>query len=327
MLPATVTTSTAGVWVVAVAPITVGYLSPVLTRAAVQGFQLITELHTSRALFANAGQAATAPEWERVAAIAGTLVILAALPVALYRSRRTSLPAIAKLLAWSSLAWVALLPLRFTANGQEAANRSSEFLYVGIAICFALLLEPFLDSSRWRRMLALCLVGLLFVGGISVSWNYAQRLAPNYRLTNGSAAVTPDDQALARWMLATLGPGHRIATDAQTGLALGSVGRQDVLSSAEDGSRIWLILYPPTATSDVLAEIHRSAVQYVVVQRDVLDLPTGVTRFDDSEPAQYYNSPLPAASLSKFDASPVFREIYAAGSLRVYQVVGSAGGQ
>jgi hypothetical protein len=326
-LPASVTTGAAVAWVVAVAPITVGYISPVLTRAAVQGFQLITTFHTSRTLFANTGQAATAPAWERMAAIAATLAILVALPVALYRSRRTGLPVIAKLLAWSSLAWVALLPLRFTANGQEAANRSSEFLYVGIAICFALLLEPFLDASRWRRMLALCLVALVFVGGISVSWNYAQRLAPDYRLTNGSAVVTPDDQALARWMLATLGPGHRIATDAQTGLALGSVGRQDVLSSAEGGARSWLIFYPPTVTGDVLAEIHRSAVQYVVVQRDVLDLPTGVTRFDDSEPAQYYNSPLSAASLSKFDASPVFREIYAAGSLRVYQVVGSAGGR
>lgn len=326
-LPATVTTGTAVAWVAIVAPITFGYISPVLTRAAEQGFQLVTQFHTSRTLFANTGQAATAPEWERVAAIAATLVMLVAVPMALYRSRRTGLPVIAKLLAWSSLAWVALLPLRFTADGQETANRSSDFLYVGIAICFALLLEPFLDSSRWRRLLALGLVALVFVGGISVSWNFSQRLAPDYRLTNGSAVATPDDQALARWMLATLGPGHRVATDTQTGLALGSTGRQDVLSSAEDGSQIWLIFYPPTVTPDVLAEIRRSAVQYVVVQSDVLDLPTGSTRFDDSEPAQFYNSPLSAASLTKFDANPAFREIYAAGSLRVYQVVGSTGGQ
>jgi hypothetical protein len=326
-LPAAVTTGTAVAWVAIVAPITFGYISPVLTRAAAQGFQLVTEFHTSRTLFANTGQAATAPEWERVAAIAATLVILVAVPLALYRSRRTGLPVIAKLLAWSSLAWVALLPLRFTADGQETANRSSDFLYLGIAICFALLLEPFLDSSRRRRIPALGLVALLFVGGISVSWNYAQRLAPDYRLTNGSAVATPDDQALAQWMLTTLGPGHRVATDTQTGLALGSTGRQDVLSSAEDGSQIWLIFYPPTVTGDVLAEIHRSAVQYVVVQSDVLDLPAGSTRFDDSEPAQYYNSPLPAASLAKFAASPAFREIYAAGSLTVYQVVDSTGGQ
>ena len=326
-LPAAVTTGTAVVWVAAVAPITVEYLGPVLTRAVAQGFQLITTFHTSRTLFANTGQAATAPEWERLAAIAATLVILAAIPVALFRSRRSGLPVIAKLLAWSSLAWVALLPLRFTAAGQETANRSADFLYVGIAICFALLLEPFLDSSRWRRILALGLVALVFAGGISVSWNYSQRLAPDYRLTSRSAVVTPDDQALAHWMLATLGPGHRIATDSQTGLALGSVGRQDVLSSAEDNARIWQIFYPSTVTSGVLSEIRRSAAQYVVVQWDVLNVPTGNTRFDDSEPAQFYNSPLTAASLSKFDASPLFREIYTAGSLRVYQVVGPTGGQ
>ena len=326
-LSATVTSGTALVWVAVVAPITVGYIGPVLTRAAQQGFQLITTFHTSRALFANTGQAAVAPEWERVAAIAATLVMLAVVPIALYRNRRTGLPLIAKLLALSSLAWVALLPLRFTSDGQETANRSADFLYVGIGICFALLLEPLLDASRWRRILALGLVALVFAGGISVSWNFAQRLAPDYRLTNGSATVTPNDQALAQWMLSTLGPGHRVATDTQTGLELGSVGRQDVLTSAEDGARNWLIFYPPTVTSGVLAEIHRSAVQYVVVQWDVLDTPIGNTRFDDSEPPQYYNSPLSAVSLSKFDASPEFREIYVVGSLRVYQVVGSTGGQ
>jgi hypothetical protein len=100
-----------------------------------------------------------------------------------------------------------------------------------------------------------------------------------------------------------------------------------VLSSAEDGSRTWLVFYPPTVTGEVMAEIRRSAIQYVVVQEDVLDLPTGVTRFDDSEPAAYYDSALPEASLAKFDASPAFREIYAAGSLRVYQVAGAAGGR
>jgi hypothetical protein len=327
VLPAAVTTSAAIAWVAAVAPITVGYVGPVLTRAAQQGAQLLLEHHMSRTLFANSGQSATAPRWEDATAIAATLVILAALPVALLRIRRTRLPVIAQLLAASSLLWVALLPLRFTADGQETANRSSEFVYLGIAICFAFLLESFLRSSRWRRILALGVVVLLFAGGISVSWNYSQRLAPDYRATNGSTIVTPDDLALARWMLATLGPGHRVATDTETGLALGSVGRQDVLSAAEDGAQVWQIFYPAAITGGVLAEIQRSRVQYVVVQMDVLDAPTGVTRFDDSEPQLYDENSLPVASLSKFGNSPLFREIYAAGSLRVYQVTGSAGGQ
>jgi hypothetical protein len=327
VLPAAMTASTALAWVVAVAPITIGYVGPVLARAAVQGVQLIIEHHPSRALFANTGQAATAPRWEEWAAICATLVILAIIPVALYRMRRARLPLVGKLLALSSLAWVALLPLRFTADGQETANRSSDFAYLGIALCFAFLFESLLGSARWRRVLALGIVALVFAGGITVSWNYPQRLAPDYRLVNGSQAVTPDDLALARWMLATLGPGHRIATDPQTALALGSVGRQDVLSSAEDGARVWLIFYPPTVSGQVLAELRRSRVQYVVLQSDVLDLPTGVPRFDDSEPELYDEAPLPAASLSKFGQSPVFREIYVAGSLSVYQVVGPAGSE
>jgi hypothetical protein len=326
VVPATMIASATAVWLAVVAPITVSYLGPVLSRAVTQGIQLIVDHQTSRTLFANTGQAVTAPAWEDAAAIGGTLVILAALPFALYRVWRADLPVLAKLLAFSSVAWVLLIPLRFTSGGQETANRSSEFVYVGIALCLAFLLESFLGSSRWKRASALGIVALIFVGGIAVSWNFSQRLAPDYRLTNGSAVVTPDDDALARWMLAALGPGHRVATDPLTGLALGSVGRQNVLSAAENGARVWQIFYPPAVDSAVLAQLRQSRVQYVVVQLDVLDSPPGSARFDDSEPAADSDAPLPAVALSKFGQSPVFREIYAAGSLRVYQVVGSDGG-
>jgi hypothetical protein len=322
--PAVVTASAVAVWLVAVAPITVGYVGPVVSRAAVQGLQLVTQNHASRTLFASAGQTAKAPFWEDATAISSTLVIVAVLPLALFFMRRANLPVLAKLLALSSLLWVVLLPLRLTAAGQETANRSSEFAYVGIALCFAFVLESFLGSARWQRLLALAIVVLLFVGGIAVSWNYAQRLAPDYRLMSGSATVTADDRALATWMLAVLGPGHRIATDTETGLALGSLGRQDVLSAAEDNAHIWRIFYPTNVDNEVLTEIRRERVQYVVVQQALLHSPAGVPRFDSSEPAQVYDAPLAAASLAKFSSSPLFHEIYAAGSLLVYQVADSA---
>lgn len=323
LLPAAVTAAAVAAWLVAVAPITYSYIQPVISRAAAQGVQLIIQHHVSHSLFANTGQAATAPPWEQAAAIGATLAILVTLPQALYRMRRTELPVIAKLLAVSSVIWVALLPLRLTSGGQETANRSSEFLYVGIALCFAFLLDSYLDSAGWRRIYALGVVVLIFTGGIAVSWNYAQRLAPDYSRENGSEVVTPGDQALAAWILTELGPGHRIAADPQTSLALGSLGRQDVLSAAEDGAQIWRIFYPRTVNSEVLAELRRSRVQYVVVQQDMLTSPAGVPRFDDSEPAADYDGPFSAASLSKFGRSPVFREIYASGPLRAYQVIGS----
>jgi TupA-like ATPgrasp len=122
---------------------------------------------------------------------------------------------------WSPL--MCCTGLRFTASGQETANRSSEFVYVGIALCFAFILESFLGSSRGRRMYALGIVVLVFVGGIAVSWNYSQRLAPDYGRANGPEMVTPDDLALARWMLTSLGPAHRIAADPQTSLALAQI--------------------------------------------------------------------------------------------------------
>jgi hypothetical protein len=323
-LPALVTASAVAVWLVAVASITVGYIGPVVSRAVAQGVQLAIHHHTSRTLFASAGQTAKAPFWEDAAAIASTLIIIAVLPVALYFMRRANLPILGKLLAVSSLLWVALLPLRFTAGGQETANRSSEFVYLGIALCFAFVLESFLDSAAWQRMLALGIVVLVFVGGTAVSWNYPQRLAPDYRLASGSVTVTADDQALAQWMLSALGPEHRVATDTETGLALGSIGRQDVLSSAEDNAQIWQIFYPSTVDSQVMAEIRRERVQYIVVQLDFLHSPIGVPRFDGSEPAQDYDAPLAPDSLSKFSTSSLFHEIYSAGTLRVYEIASAA---
>jgi hypothetical protein len=323
-LPALVTASAVAVWLVAVASITVGYIGPVVSRAVAQGVQLAIHHHTSRTLFASAGQTAKAPFWEDAAAIASTLIIIAVLPVALYFIRRANLPILGKLLAVSSLLWVALLPLRFTAGGQETANRSSEFVYLGIALCFAFVLESFLDSAAWQRMLALGIVVLVFVGGTAVSWNYPQRLAPDYRLASGSVTVTADDQALAQWMLSALGPEHRVATDTETGLALGSIGRQDVLSSAEDNAQIWQIFYPSTVDSQVMAEIRRERVQYIVVQLDFLHSPIGVPRFDGSEPAQDYDAPLAPDSLSKFSTSSLFHEIYSAGTLRVYEIASAA---
>jgi hypothetical protein len=324
VLPAMVATVGTILWLTLIAPITTDYLGPVLSRATAQGVGLITSHQASRTLFAGTGQTVTEPLWEKAAAVGATAVILCVLPPALYRMRRVRFPLIAKLLAVSSLLWVVMLPLRLTAEGQETANRSSEFVYVGISLCFAFLLEILLDSSRWKRILAVGIVILVFVGGVAVSWNYSQLLAPNYQLVSGSVVVTPDDQALANWMLATLGPGNRVATDATTGLALGSIGRQDVLSSAETGAHVWQIFYPRTVNSEVLTELRRSQVQYVVVQLDVRDSPTGIPRFDISEPAADYEAPLPEPSLLKFNNSPIFTEIYLSGSLRVYQVVGSA---
>jgi hypothetical protein len=320
VLPALMTAGAVAVWLVAVASITVGYIGPVVSRAAAQGLQLALHHQTSRTLFASAGQTAKAPFWEDAAAIASTLVIIAVLPVALYFMRRARLPIVGKLLAFSSLLWVALLPLRFTAGGQETANRSSEFAYLGIALCFAFVLESFLDSAAWQRILALGIVALVFVGGVAVSWNYPQRLAPDYREASAWGTVTADDQALAQWMLTTLGPEHRVATDTETGLAIGSIGRQDILTSAEDNAEIWRIFYPTTVNNEVVAELRRERVQYVVVQLSLLRAPVGTPRFDSSEPAQDYDGPLHAISLSKFNTSPLFHEIYSAGTLRVYQV-------
>ena len=278
----------AGLWLGLVAPQTLGYLLPVIGKALAQGADLVLHHATNRALFANAG-GPVQPSWEKEAALASVVLILVCIPFGLIpRWRRGAHPL--HVLAWTSVIYILMLPLRFTEAGQEAANRSGEFLYVGIAIVVATMLvggtqavsrartrAPEHVSHDWRRSnatqttraFAVCVV--MFTGGVAVSWNFAARLSPPPSLAAVPVVTTPDDIVAARWFLQEYGPNHRIATDITTGLAFVTDGDQDVLSGASDGAHLWRIFFPSKMTRGVYSELANSKVQFVVIQQQLTD--------------------------------------------------------
>lgn len=306
-------------WLVFVAPVTFAYLGPVFDRAATQGIELLTRRRTSRALF---GTVSAPPLWERIAAMASVLTVFVLLPFGLREVTRRPILLLGRILAWSSVFWIALLPLRLTQFGQETANRSSEFLYLGIGLALGVLLSlPVFTTRRVRRVLAAVLVGIMLAGGFSVSWNHKIRLAPQYSSAGIPLWTTPDERAAASWFLAHYGPNRRIATDLLTNSVFGSVGMQRVITTFVDDADIWRIFYPTSITPGVIAEVRARHVEYIVVQRRLSEGETpGWPLYDSGDPAAFYSRPIPRQSLVKFAMSPLFQLVYQSGEVDIYAV-------
>ena len=330
-----------GLWMALAAPLTLGYLLPVLGRALGQGVNLVLHQETSRVLFANpAGP--VQPHWEQTAAFGAILLVLLFLPAGLIAFRHRWSHPLTSVLAWSSVLYIVVLPLRWTAAGQETANRSGEFFFVGIALVMGIILtvrggggvhaEGRLILNRLaagRRAsgamtvvtFGVCLV--MFVGGVAVSWSFAERLSPPTQTSGVATIPTPDVIAAAKWMRSEYGPDHRVATDITTGLAFDTYGEQDVLSGASDGSHVWRIFDPVRMTDGVYREIDASDVQFVVVQKQLTQgLPplAGVPVYDAGEPVGPERKAVPDAAQAKFIGAAGLSMVYNSGTITIYQV-------
>ncbi len=340
LVPALLVGVGAGLWLGLVAPRTLGYLLPVIGKAVTQGVDLLVHGQASRVLFATP-HGPVQPEWELAVALASVLLILVFLPLGLMpRGRRQAHPL--RVLAWTSVLYVLMLPLRFTAAGQEAANRSGEFFFVGIGIVFATLFigkstavahartRGFMQLSQtWHRargvqtLTAFVVCMVMFAGGVAVSWNFGARLPPRQRVTSVPLITTADDTVAARWFLREYGPNQRIATDITTGFAFATAGDQNILSGASDGAHVWRIFFPSTMTPSVYGELAGSKVQFIVVQKQLTEgfPPSSVVPiFDAGEPAVDDSRPLPVASQQKFVTAAGVSMVYQSRTIIIYRI-------
>lgn len=314
---------TAGVWLALVAPGTISYLGPVLSRAFSGAVGLVLHRQTSRQLFTSAGLAA--PAWERGLAFAAVGLLLVGLPFGLVALRRhvRAHPLLATL-ATGCLLYIGLLPLRLTASGQETANRSSEYVFLSLGLIDAM--TVIWIAMRRPRVLgqALGATGLVTVllGGVAVSWNFYQRLQPDFSAVGVPTQPTPSAVALAQWMKAELGPGNRVGTDSVDDLALGSYGEQSPampVSGASD-PHIWQVFFPNAINAPVRTQIAADRLTYLVTEQRLTQgvAPSG-NYFEAAEPGLPGNR-LHPASLTKFDGAPGFSRLYDSGDLVLYQI-------
>ena len=317
-------------WLVYVATLTTGYLAPMLGGGIGELIQLIHADLTARQLFRDmTGQ--VPPLWERLTASASVGLVLLGLPfglVQVWRQYRVS--AVALALAGVACTYPASLALRLTNQGAETSNRSSEFLFVGIAFVLAVgIADLWLSSSpAWRRLVAFTgWAAVIFTGGAIIGWAPWSRMPGPYLVSADTRSIEPQGLTAAEWARANLGPGNRIAADRTNRLLMGSYGEQRPVTGYGDGVDVPAMFTSPDWDPDDQAILASGRIRYLVTDRRLTTrLPmVGVYFEDGEEGARQYSRPLDPAALMKFDRLPNVSRLFDSGDIGIYDVGALAG--
>lgn len=224
--------SLTSLWLILIANLTINYLSPVLSGAVNSVFRMIAEEETGRALFTSTNgpiESTNTPIWEQLVALGSVVVIALGLPLgALEIWKRHRHNVFAMLLGAIALAYLPVQMLRFTSAGWETANRSTEFLFIGIGFVLAVGIVRFWLSqwTGWKSKAVLAGLSVtIFFGGLIAGWPPRARLARPYIVDTGSYLVRPQVVTVAEWMLQYLGPDNRIAASKADAKVLGAHGQ------------------------------------------------------------------------------------------------------
>lgn len=310
-------------WAFAVAPGTGHYLFPVLERAFHETVATVLGHTGARRLFGggSAGQS-VAPEWQRALALASVALIVSTLPFGLrtiWRRFRTN-PYLV-VLGVAGAAYVAVLPMRLVPAAWETSNRSSEFLFVGVAAALALAWLP-RRLGRLRPIALAACVAVLLVGGVVAGWPPRVLLARPIRSSvPGGGTIVPQPQRVAETFLTGFGAGHRMVAPEAVGRELLVDGRQTTYVTSAPFAAATL-LFGDTMTLGMIETIDGHSLDYVAEDR----LASG----DDSMAGYFFGEPdgprlVDPGALGKFDSYPGVDRVLDSGDIVVYDVRGLRG--
>jgi hypothetical protein len=336
-------------WFFAVASITFPYLHDVLQPAITGVVQVVTGDESARSAFSEAPTAATAsPLWLKTTAFASVLLIVACLPFGAVLAWRRRLNPAALLLGTIAVLYLPIQALRLTGAGVETANRSSEFIFLGVGFLVALLLVhlqeqralPRLELGRFKPSLRLPLgsrsarvalpvasllaVAILFTGGVTVFWPPYARLPGSYLVGGDVRSVTQKGIDAVDWMNAYLGPKNRVLTDRTTGQLAGAFGYQHNVEGYVDQYSVAHVFVTPSLTPVDRRILRRKKIEYLIVDTRLAQaLPARGWYFASAERNEdAYEDPIPLRYLTKFAAMPGVSVIYDDGSIQIYDVRG-----
>ncbi|MBV9207592.1 MAG: hypothetical protein JO037_19825 [Actinobacteria bacterium] len=312
-----------GLWVVFVAPATVGYLFPHVSGTASELVALATRSQASRGaartLFSHSG----APSYEQAAAIAAPIMIAVAFLFAGIRWLQK--PSLRSNFLWSlvvTAGYLVSLPLTLTSDGAESAHRTWAFTFVGVAILPAALVRLFeLDKRRpWLKRTAatvgVAVLAVVFVGDLAVGASPDSRFPGPYQFGSDTRSVTPETLRLTHWVQAHLGPGAHVVTDRFTGLALAA--HADAVTPIQEPdlpiAGIWYTPGPPTPA--LMSAMERQRDDYLAVDiRDAQHTPTGPALFYPGEPKR-----VPLQNITQLAQWPWLRLLYSSPHYRLYKI-------
>lgn len=260
------------IWLIFVAKLTIDYLSPVLVGAIQSVFRMIVEEETGRELFKSTtlSTETRAPIWEQFVALGSVVLITLGLPLGVLEIwQRHRNKVFAFLLGIIALLYLPVQALRFTKDGWETANRSSEFLFIGISFVVALGIVKFWLTNWGGSKSRFVLAGLsivLFFGGLIAGWPPRARLARPYIIETQEHLVRPQVVTVSEWIVEHLGFDNRIAASKADAKVIGAYGQYPF---TDNGPIKNLFLSEEFGDAEQNTLLKRN-IQYVMVDRKVV---------------------------------------------------------
>jgi len=285
----------------------------------------------SNELFADNGGQKT-PLWQRGASLLAVAMTNACLVVALWKARKDRKSKSSAAIALLFVA--ALYPLipasHLTVTSAEVGDRSSSFIYVGVALALAGWIA-LLPVTKFVRSIVMASFVVLYLGGVILGGGPPWLKTPGpYLVAGDNRGVDANGLATAYWMHTYMTPDNRIMVDRVNGLLDATYGGQHVFRHLGDkldmGTTSTLLLNGPQGKYD------RELVQYANLDYVVADrrLATGLPRFGvyieageaGTRGTEVRKDPPPASAFTKFDDVKGTDRIYDNGAIAVYDVRG-----
>jgi hypothetical protein len=307
-------------WLIFVASEAAGYLTFIFHRAAQATIETITRESPPRQLFTSESGEESA-DVERFIGLAAIGLITLALPFALQEVwRRYRRHPVGVLLAAAAICYPGVLMLRFVPGAWEVGNRSSEFLFIGVALMLALVATRI--SSSWRgfagRTAVTGAAAIIFAGGVIVSWPADARTALPYRISAQGSALEPQGAAAARWAKENADAGTRFATDQSNSRLFVAQGLLAYTGSSPNVQDVISFSLLDPFMVDVLKT---GRIRYVVMDRRYIR--------DDRTVGYFFTSPrakrsgiYPWTWYEKFERQRGVSKLFDSGDIAIYDVEG-----
>lgn len=311
-------------WLLFFANPTIKYLSFIFWDATRSALNLIGAQGQLRELFESASTGQGAPPWEQIVGAGSVLLIAAGLPFGAFEvGKRYGHKLFALLLAGIAGIYLPMLFLRFTQAGWEIANRSSEFLFIGVGFVLAAGIVNFW-FSKWPKRNNLTVFALLavflFFGGLIIGWPPQARLPRPYVVSaDNGYLVRPQVVTAAEWMETHLGQDHHLAASKADAKVFGAYGQYPFTGSA---GAIQDMLFSAGVGPSERGILSKRNIEYIVADRKQVswDHMIGYYFFNqESDPAWELKSVDPRI-FGKFDRLPGVTRVLDTGDIVVYDI-------
>jgi hypothetical protein len=309
-------------WLVVVASVTVGYISPVVWQAIKSVYQTITREAPPHALFGKATNQAVPGNTLYEQALGGLSVLLSVLAVwfslkpAWLQNRR---PDAAKMMLVAAAAlYIPVMGMRFAGGAWETSVRLVDFLSIGVAFVVGWFPLERLTAGWLRpafaRLAAAVAVAIMVVGGAINGWSPASRISRATQILADGRRLESPSFAVGAWMRHEP-PGKVVGPEADAEPIL-VFGHHPVASGAKLAADE--VLQMASLPSWALPFWRSADVHYIVVDRRADSTSeTDGFYFGTTAKGGYPERLLPVSLATRFDDAGLSR-IYDSGNIFVY---------